>query len=258
MILISSRIINSNGLSLARGLQHSILLSKPKGGYNIQRTAPIFTGIKRYFEEVRANPELNTTPNIITMSRIIASPLLVAAMVCDYKEVVVGGIVVFAFTDWLDGYIARKYNQQTVMGAFLDPLADKILIGSLSLGLVYKGLLPVPLMVLIVGRDVLLVASIFYIRYVEKPMDAPFFDTTTSATVQMNPSTLSKVNTVLQFAMVGATIGHYMMGMPTIEQLEPLWWITGATTLTSGLSYLNGSGMKRLKEARKREEEDRQ
>lgn len=257
MISVTSKILRGNGIAFAQYLQPRCLLTNPLSCFNKQRRATIFTGIKRYFDEIRANPELNTAPNIITMSRIVASPLLVAAMVYDYKEVVVGGLVVFAFTDWLDGYIARKYNQQTVMGAFLDPLADKILIGSLSVGLVCKGLLPVPLMVLIVGRDAILIASIFYIRHVEKPLDAPFFDTTTSATVQMNPSTLSKVNTVFQFAMVGATLGHYMLGVPSIEQLEPIWWITGGTTLTSGLSYLNGSGMRRLKEARKKDEEDR-
>lgn len=68
------------------------------------------------------------------MSRIAASPLLSAAIAYDMKFAALGGCVLFGFTDWLDGYLAKKLNQQTVFGAFLDPMADKIFIGALSVG----------------------------------------------------------------------------------------------------------------------------
>jgi cardiolipin synthase len=68
------------------------------------------------------------------MSRIVASPLLSVAIAYDMKVVALGGCVVFGLTDWLDGYLAKKLNQRTVLGAFLDPMADKVLIGALTLG----------------------------------------------------------------------------------------------------------------------------
>ena len=75
-----------------------------------------------------SNKEINTIPNIITMSRIISSPLLAIAIANDMKFIAFSGCIIFAFTDWLDGYLATKLNQKTVLGAFLDPVADKVFI----------------------------------------------------------------------------------------------------------------------------------
>ena len=58
---------------------------------------------------------------MITLSRIIASPFLAYAITLDMKEVALGGCLLCGFSDFLDGYIAKNYNQKTVLGAFLDP-----------------------------------------------------------------------------------------------------------------------------------------
>lgn len=139
------------------------------------------------------HPEICTIPNIITVSRIIASPALAYAVIYDLKTVALGGCVIFAFSDWLDGFLARKLNQQTILGAFLDPVADKFMIGSLSIGLVYQGLLPYQLAALFVGRDFLILSCGLIIRAIEKPKDAFFFDTLSSATFNITPSDMSKV-----------------------------------------------------------------
>eukprot|EP01031_Cornospumella_fuschlensis_P040220 gene40220-49007_t len=86
--------------------------------------------------------ELRTIPNMITTARILASPLLTYCIVNDMKISALVGCVVFSLSDWLDGYLAKRLNQATTMGAFLDPVADKVMIAALALGLVYKGLLP--------------------------------------------------------------------------------------------------------------------
>ena len=75
--------------------------------------------------------------------------------------------LISGFLDWLDGYIAKTFNQKTVLGAFLDPLADKIFIGSVTIGLTMKGLFPVPLAMIMIGRDVFFVAALFAIRATE-------------------------------------------------------------------------------------------
>eukprot|EP01032_Pedospumella_encystans_P016882 gene16882-19241_t len=176
------------------------------------------------------------------MSRIAASPLLSIAIAYDMKAAALGGCILFGFTDWLDGYLANKLNQKTVLGAFLDPMADKIMIGALTVGLVAKGLLPVPLACVIIGRDVFLVAASFAMRAIERPAGSAFFDTTDSATFRIVPSDLSKLNTGVQFTLLSATLSHFAFGLPSLESLDPLWWITATTTISSGLMYLDGSG----------------
>lgn len=89
---------------------------------------------KQYFKSIVNNKEINTIPNMITISRIAATPFLAVAIIYDMKYTALGGCVLFGFTDWLDGYLANKLNQRTVLGAFLDPMADKVLITSLTVG----------------------------------------------------------------------------------------------------------------------------
>jgi cardiolipin synthase len=89
---------------------------------------------KEHVQSLINNKEINTIPNMITISRIVASPLLSIFIANDMKYAALGGCVIFGFTDWLDGYLAKKLNQQTVLGAFLDPMADKILIGAVTVG----------------------------------------------------------------------------------------------------------------------------
>lgn len=193
--------------------------------------------------------EVYTIPNMITMSRIVSSPFLTYAIINDMKYTALIGCCVFGFTDWLDGYVAKNYNQMSVLGAFLDPVADKVLIGALSIGLCYKGLIPLALASVIIGRDVLLVLGAFTLRARERPDGSPFFDTTYSATFEIAPSTLSKVNTGFQFLLLASTIGNFGLGIPTLSYIEPLWWITAVTTFGSGIGYLDGTGIRRLSQS---------
>ncbi len=74
-------------------------------------------------------------PNTLTILRVVMIPLFVVAMLCDFPEgfpnpdIIAGGIFIAAcITDFFDGYLARKYNQITTFGKFMDPLADKLLV----------------------------------------------------------------------------------------------------------------------------------
>ena len=203
--------------------------------------------------------EIWTIPNIITYLRMGVSPLLGMAIVYDYKSVAVLGCAVAGFSDWLDGYIAKNYNQMTVLGGMLDPAADKIMITCLTIGCAMKGIMPVELAALFIGRDVFLLGGSFILRAREMPPGSPFFDTTHSATFEIIPSTLSKVNTMMQFGLITATLVHW--GLPAVIPadetvnllqsslaiaLEPLQYATAFTTLGSLIGYLDGSAIKRL------------
>jgi cardiolipin synthase len=188
-----------------------------------------------------------TIPNIITFSRIAASPGLVYAIANDMKEVAFGGCIIFAFTDWLDGYIARNYNQMTKLGAILDPLADKIFIGSLTLGLCMKGLLPPELAGVYIGRDVAILTCAFAMKLKQRHTQGiSFFDTSsTSESYDVVPSVLSKVNTGLQLGVLTASLGHFCSSYPPMYLIEPFWYITAVTSVASALGYADGSGIRR-------------
>jgi len=215
---------------------------------NIKHNIHLF---KDYYRD-----ELFTIPNIITYTRMFCSPFLGWAIVHDYKQVALAGCAIAAFSDWLDGYIAKNYDQMTVLGGMIDPAADKIMIGCLTAGIAIKGLIPLELAALIVGRDIVLLGASFYIRYREMPVGTPFFDTTYSATFEIIPSNLSKLNTVLQFSLISTTLLHWGLDagtlMPTTmhvslgQVLVPMQLLTAATTVGSSLGYLDGSAVKRL------------
>ncbi|KAE9615599.1 hypothetical protein Lal_00017107 [Lupinus albus] len=80
-----------------------------------------------------SNSKLLTLPTILTLARIAAIPLLVATFYMDGWRGTVGSTSIFmaaALTDWLDGYIARKMNLNSTFGAFLDPVADKLMVAA--------------------------------------------------------------------------------------------------------------------------------
>ena len=242
--------------SIFRGYSRAFLSSSPPSrknvsdvGPNVERGAQACTKRiqKQYGAYKYKGESWFNLPNSITLSRMIASPALVYFIVQDMKGMALGGCCLAAFSDWLDGYIAKNYNQTTVLGGMIDPIADKLVIGSLTAGLAMKGLLPTELASLIIGRDVFLFAASLIMRAKERPPGTPFFDTTYSATFEIIPSTLSKINTVNQFGLIMVTLGHWVFEVPvSLETITPLWYLTGATTAGSLIGYLDGSAIKRL------------
>lgn len=79
-------------------------------------------------------------------------------------------LIIAGFSDLADGWIARTWTSQaSKLGSFLDPVADKLLVGTLFLSLAWVGLVPIPLTCLVVARDVMLVSAASYIRYQSLP-----------------------------------------------------------------------------------------
>ena len=100
-----------------------------------------------------------TIPTIITWTRIVAIPLIIGVYALPWdmasKNLVATVMfAVFAWTDWLDGYLARKLNQTSAFGAFLDPVADKILVCACLLVLVHLHRVDVFVALIIVGREI--------------------------------------------------------------------------------------------------------
>jgi cardiolipin synthase (CMP-forming) len=186
---------------------------------------------------------------MITITRILSSPLITLAIVYDCKQVALAGCIAAGVSDWLDGYIAKTYNMRTTLGGILDPLADKIFIGSIALGLTAKGLIPIELSSLIICRDFSILAGALYLRSMEKLPEEKFFDLASTSTFIIAPSIASKANTFIQFSLLISTLSNYLVGIPQLEMLEPVWYLTGLSTVISGLSYLDGKGIRRFRAA---------
>ena len=100
-----------------------------------------------------------TIPTLLTLTRIAAIPLIAGLFYLPIDNALRNLLatvmfVVFALTDWLDGYLARKLNQTSAFGAFLDPVADKFLVCASLLVLVHLGRVDVLVSLIIIGREI--------------------------------------------------------------------------------------------------------
>lgn len=168
---------------------------------------------------------LRNAPNLLTLIRICLAPFLVAAILEEHYALSFGLFVAAGLTDALDGTLARLLRQRTTLGQYLDPVADKLLLSTLFLVLMHKGLIPVTVTVLVFGRDVaiLLVAAILFAAVGRR---------------EFRPSAFGKANTCAQVGAVAAVL---------LYQLTPAYWVTivrllaldstMALTVISGLHY---------------------
>jgi cardiolipin synthase len=171
-----------------------------------------------------------TAPNLLTLLRICLVPLLVAAVADNHYALGLGLFVVAGLTDLLDGFLARLLKQYTMLGQYLDPVADKLLLSTLFLVLTHMGLIPMRVTVLVFGRDVgiLVVSAILYAATGRR---------------DFGPSLLGKANTLAQVAAVAAVLLQAMLldhhiavrWMAIFEQCA--LWATMALTIASGLQY---------------------
>jgi len=181
-----------------------------------------------------------TIPNLLCMSRIVAAPVLSNLIAQGDFTAASVLFVIAGATDLLDGWIARNFKgQSSSLGSFLDPLADKILVCTLYLSLTYVGLIPASLAGLVVSRDVFLVYAGLYIRYMSVPPPftiKKYFDVSLP-TAQIQPTTISKINTGLQFLLITMSLGAPLMHYTGHPYLHYLWALTGTTTFLSAVSY---------------------
>lgn len=177
-------------------------------------------------------------PNALTMTRIIATPGICWLIASDHY---VPAIVTFwfaGFFDWVDGYLARKWNQMSVFGSFLDPLADKLFVGATLVTLTAKGIIPLWLGGLILGRDAGLLLGSFYVRYRTKPEGVGFFDMGSGSGVEaVEASMISKWNTLFQFGLLWFSMTHVAFNIPPVELMPAIWAISGISTFASGYDY---------------------
>lgn len=170
------------------------------------------------------NP-LRTAPNLLTVLRICLAPFLVAAILENRFQLSFALFVAAGLTDALDGVLARVLKQRTALGQYLDPVADKLLLSTLFLVLMHKGLMPTTVTVLVFGRDVaiLLVAALLYAVVGRR---------------EFGPSIFGKANTVAQVTAVAVVLLHQLSAAKWVVILRFVALdATVGLTIASGLHY---------------------
>ncbi|KAJ5902549.1 hypothetical protein N7495_003077 [Penicillium taxi] len=194
----------------------------------------------------KAHENIYTVPNILTFTRLLAAPMVGYLLVHDYHAAALSLFAYAGLTDLVDGYIARKYNLQTVVGTIIDPMADKLLMTIGVACLAVNGSLPIWLAVIILGRDVGLALSAIYYRWISLPAPktmARYWDFSLPS-AEVKPTEISKINTALQLVLVGSAIAFPVVPEAVIsawhlsEAMTGFQYLVAGTTLWSGLSYV--------------------
>jgi cardiolipin synthase len=170
------------------------------------------------------NP-FRTAPNLLTLLRICLAPFLVATILEAHYGLSFGLFVAAGLTDALDGTLARILKQRSMLGQYLDPVADKLLLSTLFLVLTHMGLIPATVTVLVFGRDVgiLVVAAILYAAVGRR---------------EFSPSLFGKANTVAQVGAVAVVLLHQLTAARWVADVRTLALdATMVLTVVSGFHY---------------------
>jgi cardiolipin synthase len=165
--------------------------------------------------------------NWLTIVRIVLVPVLVTCLVYNWVRLALATFVVAGVTDTMDGYIARTRGRKTRLGAFLDPLADKLLLTASFVTLAYKfpKVLPFWLTVVVLSRDLILILVAVLIML-------------TGGQLHPTPTALGKASTVFQMLTVGVALLVAGTGLDLGVFRQALVGATAALTIGSGIQYL--------------------
>ena len=164
-------------------------------------------------------------PNLITLGRILLVPIVVWAI---WSGAMWAAFVLFlaaGVSDAVDGFLAKRFHMTTVLGAYLDPLADKALIVSIYVTLGIQAVIPGWLVILVVSRDIMIVGGVMLSWLVGSP-------------IMVKPLLVSKLNTVAQIAFACVVLGSLGFGIEARMLTLLLMGLVAALTLLSVAAYV--------------------
>lgn len=166
-----------------------------------------------------------TVPNFITIFRFLLVPVIILALLSDDKEWAFICFVVAGVSDGVDGFIARHFNQRSTLGAYLDPMADKLLLVSVFVVLGFMGELPLWLVLTAVSRDALIVCAVLLSTIMGNP-------------VAVKPLFVSKANTAVQIVLVIVVLAELAFADSFGYARFLLVHLCAALTVASAAAYL--------------------
>ena len=168
---------------------------------------------------------LLSIPNLITLGRILLVPVVVWAIASGAMWIAFVLFLAAGLSDAVDGYLAKRFQMRTELGAYLDPLADKALIVSIYLTLGISGLIPQWLVILVVSRDIMIIGAVMLSWLVGTP-------------VKVKPLLVSKLNTVAQIVFACVVLGTLGFGYELPMLTRVLMGIVAVLTLLSIAAYV--------------------
>ena len=164
-------------------------------------------------------------PNMISLARLFATPVTVWLMLTGELTFAFWLFLAASVSDAVDGFIAKRFDRETMLGGYLDPLADKALLVSVYITLGVLDHLALWLVILVVFREILIIGGALLLWLLAR-----------SFTIQ--PLMVSKVNTVAQIVLATVVLGDLGLDMVTDGLVQVLIYAVPATTLASGATYL--------------------
>lgn len=168
--------------------------------------------------------------NLITVARLLLVVPLIWLIATEHLQAAFWLFLAAGVSDAVDGYIAKRFNSRTALGAYLDPLADKTLLDGIYLALAWAGWLPAWLALLVLSRDIMIVVGVILIRR-------------RNSLYRARPLVIGKINTFSQIVLVAGVLAH-TGGLVDLGGLIAL--LIGAvaiTTVLSGAGYI-GQGVR--------------
>lgn len=164
-------------------------------------------------------------PNIITLGRILLVPFIVWAIASNQLEIAFAIFVIAGVSDAVDGFLAKRFNMSSELGALLDPVADKALLVSIYMALGIWGAIPRWIVILVVSRDIMIVGAVIVSWLYGKP-------------IPMKPLMVSKLNTVAQVAFAALVLASLGFGFNSTPYDLILMGLVTVFTLLSVSFYL--------------------
>ncbi len=157
-------------------------------------------------------------PNLFTLIRILLIPVFILFFLQDNFYISGFIFVLSAITDFMDGYLARKYDLTTHLGKLLDPLADKLTIISILFVLIYKNILPELLAVILLSREIFILfgSGLAYMLGIDV----------------INPSPIGKLSIVILYSALAA----YLLNISPMDMI--LFYIAVPLNIISGIDYI--------------------
>lgn len=161
---------------------------------------------------------------MITLGRTVLVPVVFWLVLTHRNQAAFFVFLLAGVSDAIDGFLAKRYGWQSTLGAYLDPLADKLLIVSIFLALGVLGELPSWIVVAVVSRDILIVLGVVLSWIVAQPM-------------RIKPSAVSKANTAAQIVLAATVLADEAFSLGLDDIRTGLVWLTAALTLASLAFY---------------------
>lgn len=164
-------------------------------------------------------------PNLITICRVFLVPVVVWLIITDHMLIAFWTFLVAGISDGIDGFIAKRFAQQTVLGAYLDPLADKALLVSIYIALGLNNHIPNWLVIMVVSRDILIIAAVILSWMLDRA-------------IRMSPLFVSKANTTGQIMLAALVLFDLGFALDLTLTRQVMIIAVAVLTVASATVYL--------------------